>query len=220
MINLQWQPATITAIISHSPLIKSFHFTMSEPWSFLAGQHCAIRLTSPDGYQVARDYSLSSSPISGVYEITIEKLPSGEVSSWFHAYAEVGDTFEVIGPVGGFGHVANKKLLLIAGNVGITPLISIVRNYPEADFRLLWSATSQDYLCFQDEVAQKSNVEIRLTNHQPENYLQAKDFLPYFSPDSQVIIVGSAGFVATIKKQLMQAQFITQQIMAETFFDT
>lgn len=220
MINLTWQTATLKAVTTHSPLVKSFQFTMQKPWKFTAGQHCAIRLTSPDGYQVARDYSLSSLPSSGTYEITVEKIADGEVSGWLHDYAEIGDSFEVIGPVGGFGKVSRKKLLLIAGNVGITPFASMLRQYPNADFTVLWSITSSDYLCFKDELSNDSRVHIRETHHNVKRYLRADNFVPYYSQDSHAIIVGSAGFVFAIKQQLALANYTPQQIAAETFFDT
>ncbi len=56
-------------------------------WSgHIAGQHVDVRLTASDGYSAVRSYSIASAPNSdGRIEITVERLPNGEVnrsSSW------------------------------------------------------------------------------------------------------------------------------------------
>ena len=68
----------------------------------MAGQHVDVRLTAPDGYQAQRSYSIASAPDGdGTIELMIEGLPDGEVSGFFDEVAEVGDTIELRGPIGG-----------------------------------------------------------------------------------------------------------------------
>ena len=47
----------------------------------VAGQHVDVRLTAADGYSAVRSYSIASAPSSdGHIEITVERLPDGEVT--------------------------------------------------------------------------------------------------------------------------------------------
>ena len=82
---LRWQEATIAAIATATPRVKSFLFAPAEPIPFRAGQHVDVRLTAPDGYQVERSYSIASAPerTDGI-ELAIERLDGGEVSPFFH----------------------------------------------------------------------------------------------------------------------------------------
>lgn len=49
--------------------------------SHVAGQHVDVRLTAPDGYSAVRSYSIASAPnAEGRVELTVERLPDGEVS--------------------------------------------------------------------------------------------------------------------------------------------
>ena len=98
---LRWQEATIAAIATDTPRVKSFLFAPAEPIPFRAGQHVDVRLTAPDGYQVERSYSIASAPerTDGI-ELAIERLDDGEVSPFFHDVAEVGDAIELREPIG------------------------------------------------------------------------------------------------------------------------
>ena len=61
-----------------------------------------MRLTAPDGYTAMRSYSIASAPSdSKVIELAIERLADGEVSPFFHDIAQVGDTIDLRGPLGG-----------------------------------------------------------------------------------------------------------------------
>ena len=51
-----------------------------------------MRLTAPDGYRASRSYSVASAPDgTASIELTVERLPEGEVSSFLHDEVVVGD---------------------------------------------------------------------------------------------------------------------------------
>ena len=125
-----WRNAKIERISQLTPRIKSFFLDVSELASRRAGQHISVRLTAPDGYVAQRSYSIASAPRADTVEIIIEKLEDGEVSPFFHDIAEVGESIEVRGPLGGhfvWGPADGGPLLLIAGGSGIAPLMAMVR---------------------------------------------------------------------------------------------
>ena len=62
-----------------------------------------VRLTAPDGYTATRSYSVASAPDGSTeFELTVERLDGGEVSTFLHDVVVVGDQLEVRGPIGGW----------------------------------------------------------------------------------------------------------------------
>jgi FAD-dependent oxidoreductase family protein len=69
----------------------------------VAGQHVDVRLTAEDGYSAVRSYSIASAPGSdGRVQITVERLPDGEVSPYLTRELAVGDRLDLRGPIGGW----------------------------------------------------------------------------------------------------------------------
>src|SRR5207253_10288634 len=66
----------------------------------------------------------------GDLELAIERLADGEVSPFFHDIAQVGDTIELRGRLGGhflWPGPSNKSVLLIGAGSGVVPLIAMIR---------------------------------------------------------------------------------------------
>jgi ferredoxin-NADP reductase len=68
----------------------------------LPGQHVDVRLTAPDGYSTQRSYSIASAPDGTRVELTVQRIPDGEVSPYLTGVFSVGDPVELRGPVGGW----------------------------------------------------------------------------------------------------------------------
>lgn len=214
-----WRPATIDAIIIESPRTKTFRLKLSGPYPFMAGQHCSIQLRAPDGYTAARDYSFSSSPSSGVVETTIAHAPHGEVSSWFNTLAEVGDTVEVSAPIGRhFVWTPNQTepILLIAGGVGVTPLMSILREHSAAnissDIKMFYSVRNFDDICFKDELVEKDHVTFTLVDSHPDDWpgntgvITAEMLSPLILPGQTTYVCGPTAYVEAV------AHILTDQL--------
>jgi ferredoxin-NADP reductase len=129
---LRWETATVAAIQTHTPTVKSFFFRFAQPVSFVAGQHMDVRLTAPDGYAAQRSYSIASAPeTTDRLELAIECLQDGEVSPFFHDVVMVGDEIELRGPIGGhfvWTIEAGGPVLLVGGGSGVVPLMCMLRH--------------------------------------------------------------------------------------------
>jgi ferredoxin-NADP reductase len=164
---LLWQEATIVAITRATPRVKIFTFRPPQWHGFTAGQHVDIRLTAPDGYQAERSYSIASAPdATGTFDLAIDLIDDGEVSPFFHEVAEVGDTIEIRGPIGGhFVWRAEEggPLLLIGGGSGLVPLMAMLRHRaaaaPEIDVALILSARTEAELIWRDELLRRARDE-------------------------------------------------------------
>jgi ferredoxin-NADP reductase len=114
-----------------------------------------------DGYSAVREYSIASAPRADArIELSIERLPDGEVSPYLTQNLAIGDVLEVRGPIGGWfvwreGQV--EPIQLIAGGSGIAPLMAMIRSRPAggasaAPFRLLYSVRGPDTVWYRDEL--------------------------------------------------------------------
>jgi ferredoxin-NADP reductase len=157
---LTWQIGTVTAIRAETPGVHSFTLELPSWRPHRARQHYDVRLTAPDGYQAQRSYSIASPPSrQGEVDLTIERIPDGEVSPYFHDVVEVGDRVEVRGPIGGYfvwEPTLGGPLLLIAGGSGVVPLMAMLRARAVAEVRppavLLYSSRTFEEVIYRDEL--------------------------------------------------------------------
>ena len=112
-----------------------------------AGQHVDVRLTAEDGYQAQRSYSIASPPGADRLELTVVRIDDGEVSPYLTTVAEVGDQFEVRGPIGGWfvwDGDDTTPVLLVGGGSGVVPLMAMMRHHARtgstAAMQLVYSA--------------------------------------------------------------------------------
>jgi ferredoxin-NADP reductase/predicted pyridoxine 5'-phosphate oxidase superfamily flavin-nucleotide-binding protein len=124
-----WQRWRVQSLQQESSDIRSFVLTpeTGAAPSFAAGQHLPIRVTTAAGETLLRTYSLSSAPSDGQLRISVRA--QGVVSQYLHEQVQVGDVLEVRPPLGSFtlDSDSNRPLVLIGAGVGITPLLSMLR---------------------------------------------------------------------------------------------
>ena len=146
----------VLAVFEETPDIRTFRMARPEGFEFVSGQFLPIRVRI-DGREHVRCYSISSSPAArGYLEISVKR--QGLVSNALHAIARPGALLTVKHPAGAFVYPAadDRPLLLIAGGIGITPLLSMLRHAvetePSRSVTLLYSAVTEDGLAFRDEI--------------------------------------------------------------------
>ena len=154
-----WQTARVLSIRDETARTKTFRLALAEPSRHRAGQHYVVRLTAPDGYTASRSYSIASPPddTSNEFELTVERLDDGEVSTFLHDVVELGDELDVRGPIGGwFVWDGDTPALLVGGGSGVVPLMAMLRlarRTGRTDLvRLVVSVRSPDDLFFADEL--------------------------------------------------------------------
>jgi uncharacterized protein len=106
--------------------------------AFVPGQFLTFALSIGGGLTLTRCYSLSDGPNGGSYRITVKRvlapagrpeLPPGACSSYLHNRLTIGDVVKVKAPAGRFivDPKSSLPIVLIAGGIGITPLLSMLR---------------------------------------------------------------------------------------------
>ena len=170
---LTWRVGTVAAIRDETATARTIVLDVPGWPGHLAGQHVDVRLTAPDGYSTERSYSIASAPADGqadppVVELTVQRIPDGEVSPYLTQTLAVGYPLELRGPVGGWfvwnpdGPASAGPVLLIAGGSGVVPLMAMMRERAAAGsrvpFRLIYSVREPGALLYADELARRERA--------------------------------------------------------------
>jgi len=91
-----WRLGTVVALQDETATARTIRFEVPDWPGHVAGQHMDVRLTASDGYSAVRSYSIASAPNANEhFEITVERLPDGEVSPYLTQEVMVGDRLEL-----------------------------------------------------------------------------------------------------------------------------
>ncbi|SDX23805.1 Ferredoxin-NADP reductase [Amycolatopsis xylanica] len=124
------------------------------PWR--PGAH--IDLTLPSG--LVRQYSLCGDPADlSHYRVAVRKI--GAASSEVHSLTP-GTRVTAQGPRTAFPLLPAEKYLFIAGGIGITPILPMVRHADAigADWRLVYAGRDRDSMPFLDELSALGSARI------------------------------------------------------------
>jgi len=230
---IQWQIATVAAIKPETAQVKTFSLALPNWSPHRAGQHYDVRLTAADGYQAQRSYSIASAPErAGQVDLTVERIPDGEVSTYLHDVLVPGDRLEVRGPIGGYfvwQESLGGPLLLVAGGSGVVPLRAMLRHHravgSDVAVRLLYSARTHADLLYRAELEGFDTV-VTLTREQWSGHtgrvgrelLEEVGWPPADNP--LVYVCGPTGFVEGVADALVALGHEPQRIRTERFGPT
>ena len=228
---LAWRVATVAAVREETPRVRTLVLDVDGWPRHRAGQHVDIRLTAEDGYQAERSYSVASAP-GDPLELTVELVEDGEVSPYLVEELDVGDVFELRGPIGGYfvwepGH--GGPLLLIAGGSGVVPLRAMLRTRPsDVPARLVYSVRTLGDVIYRDELDRLGgDVVVTLTREQRESrrrgrvdaeLLREVGFGPGEAP--RIFVCGPTSFVEAIASALVELGHAPERVRTERFGPT
>src|SRR5262245_69590 len=157
---LKWHIATAVALRDETATARTITFEVPTWPGHVAGQRVDIRVTAEDGYSAVRSYSIASAPgAQQRIELSVERLPDGEVSPYLTQDLAIGDRVELRGPIGGWfvwREEQTEPVQLIAGGSGIVPLMAMIRSRAAArrpaPFRLLYSVRHPASVWYRDEL--------------------------------------------------------------------
>lgn len=117
------------------------------------GTHVVLQL--PDG--LIRQYSLCGPDrADGTWTIAVHKSPTSRGGSvYVHDELGVGTLIPVSGPYNNFPLVEAERYLLIAGGIGITPILAMVRKLRETGgaFEFVYCGRRRSLMAYHDEIA-------------------------------------------------------------------
>jgi ring-1,2-phenylacetyl-CoA epoxidase subunit PaaE len=148
-------------------------------YQFKQGQYVTLKLKI-NGEEVRRSYSLCSSPFSEKeLRVAIKEVTGGIVSTYINRDLKVGDSMEVMTPMGNFHTVLSggrsKNYLLFAGGSGITPMMSILKSVlyieKQSKITLIYANKNEESTIFKAELdniaGSNSNLKVIYVYDQP-----------------------------------------------------
>ena len=148
-----------------TPDAKTLRFRVQEGKQLIAkpGQFLTFHLYV-DGKQVARSYSICSSPLKTDYvEITPKQTKHGYISVFLNEKATPGLVIQATGPAGQFYFDENlhTEIVLIAAGSGITPMIAMLRYMEErarnVPVTLIYCVRTSQDIIFRQELTRLSH---------------------------------------------------------------
>lgn len=169
---------------------------------FTAGAHVTVE--TPSGAR--RRYSLASDPQeTEQYVIAIKREPDGRGGSVAMVdQAQPGGRLRVAAPVNEFPLLPAPRYLLVAGGIGITPLLSMARQLMrerQCDFRLIYCTRSPEATAYLDVVCGPEFADKVILHHDEGDPARAYDFWEHFAEpdDSFVYCCGPAALMEEVK---------------------
>ena len=234
---LTWRVGTVVGVSDETATARTLGFSVPDWPPHAAGQHVDVRLTAEDGYTATRSYSLASAPDGELVELTVQRVPDGEVSEYLTGVLAVDDLLEIRGPVGGWfvwRPVQREPVQLIAGGSGIVPLMCILRARTRArgtaPARLLYSLRGPGETYYAAELdgladgsAEVSYAYTRAAPYgwpRPAGRIDAALLAEEVWPASQAptcYVCGPTGFVEAVADLLINAGHDPARIRTERF---
>ena len=134
----QWLPYVVEDVVDESSVIKSFYLQAVDHAipDFKPGQFLTVKLPI-NGKDTIRTYTVSSAPADQRLRVSVKReqslddnIPDGLFSNYLHDQLGEGDIIHAKAPSGAFSFdaTAQRPAVLLAGGVGITPMVSMARH--------------------------------------------------------------------------------------------
>lgn len=169
---------------------------------FTAGSHIDVMV--PGGH--LRQYSLCNDPREETrYVIAVLKLWDGRGGSLgMHENVRAGDEIVVSAPRNNFELVESaRRQILIAGGIGVTPLIAMVERLDvlDADYTLHYCTKSPEHTAFRDRLAEREQKGLVVYHHDggdPSQGIRLADVLDDYEPGHHLYYCGPPGLMAAV----------------------
>jgi ferredoxin-NADP reductase len=237
---MRWLVATVAETVAETIAAVTLRLEVDDWQGHEAGQHVDVRLTSEDGYSAQRSYSIASGPEAERLELTVVRIDDGEVSPYLTSVVEVGDQFELRGPIGGYfvwDAADSRPVLLVGGGSGVVPLMAMLRHHValdhQGDMHLVYSARTQSDVLYRQElnglVNDHRSVTVTLTREPSMAWpgrrgrvdgrlLAEVGWAP--RDDPRCFVCGPTPFVEAVANALVELGHEPRNIKAERFGPT
>ncbi|MBX3165726.1 MAG: 2Fe-2S iron-sulfur cluster binding domain-containing protein [Bacteroidetes bacterium] len=211
-------------------------------YQFKQGQYVTLKLNI-DGKEERRSYSLCSAPYGEKeWRVAVKEVAGGKVSTFVNRHLKVGDSLEVMTPMGNFHSVLsgnqNKHYVLFAGGSGITPMMSILKSVlyveKQSKITLVYANKNEASTIFKSEIeniaASNPNLKVLYIFEQPEQKIsdlqtgiitsdKAKALLESFNglKADEFFICGPAPMMENVKTTLENLKAAKEKIHIEYF---
>ncbi|MBI1200879.1 MAG: 2Fe-2S iron-sulfur cluster binding domain-containing protein [Rhodopseudomonas sp.] len=191
----------LRAIVWEAPGVVSLQLTAPDGSAlpaFEPGAHIDLKL--PDG--TMRQYSLSGDPAdTSHYRVGIRAVAGGLSSSYIHRKLRPGELLTVSAPRNNFPLVDSKRYIFVAGGIGVTPLIPMMRQASAKGraWTLLYCNRRNEDAPFLAEIKALGG-EVSLHSTEAGTRLDVAQRLAVVEPDTAVYCCGPESLMTAVEE--------------------
>ncbi|MFP2927361.1 PDR/VanB family oxidoreductase [Pyxidicoccus sp. 3LG] len=189
---------------------------------FEAGAHLDVRVPDPGDY--VRSYSLCNDPDeTHRYVIAVHRDSRGRGGSRaMHERVHVGDVLEVSPPTNNFPLLFARSYVLVAGGIGITPMLSMVRMLERtgASYTLHYCARTPERTAFHELLSSgpfANRVRFYFDGGDPTKGLDVKTLLATRGPGARLYCCGPAGLMKAVRDAATHHRWPWEKVHFESF---
>lgn len=212
----------VHSVVKESPNVVSVYITgrRLHELPVRAGQFFLWRFLTRDRWWEAHPYSLSAMPDGRGLRITVKAL--GDGSSWLRTLRP-GTRVFAEGPYGAFtSNRAQRKVLLIGGGVGITPVRALLEEL-RGDVVAVYRANQWEDTVLANELrylAERTGARLHMVVGPPDGWLLSAAHLVSLVPDVRdrnVFVCGPPGMTDAVLATLRELAVPADQCHTERF---
>ena len=234
----------VAKITDETPDVKTIRLIACHggriPFNYLPGQF--LTFTLPVGEKpIRRSYTISSTPTQASFcEVTVKREDKGAGSRYICDELKVGDTLEVKAPSGRFTFTGEESdsVVLIAGGVGITPIMSVTRALTDmcwpGDIYFIIACRDPQHFIFESEIKRLEerydNLHVHVAMSRIDQDIDGyragrlnKEMLSEWVPDvttRRVHICGAPAMMESTKAMLAELGVSAENVYTENFGST
>jgi ferredoxin-NADP reductase len=220
----------VTGVRQVAPRIREYLLTSADrtplPRSS-PGAHVELHLPASYLGPIVRHYSL----IGGfglrddpphTYRIAVQREQRQRGSAYIHDTFDVGTPVRISHPLNNFPLSRTEgKSLLIAGGIGITPILSMLRSLVrrKRDFAIVYSGRTSELLAYHDDVLELAGArgQVHLSGEPPLEHLNMPALLAAQPLDTITYVCGPAGMIEATNNAAKAVGLHPDSIRSELF---
>jgi len=217
----------VAQVKQKSDTIKQYRLVASEGGilpAFEAGSHLPITITLANGNKVERHYSLLSSHHDNrYYDIAVQHEENSRGGSkYIHQHFTENSLITAKPPRNAFSlSPIGKHTILIAGGIGITPILSMLRALVKnkSSFEIHYTAKTKADLAFQDDVISLAGEKSHIYFSQGENAnrLNLKQLMQQRNRNSHIFLCGPVRMIEAVRDLGNELNWQPEHIHFESF---
>lgn len=193
--------------------------------SYAPGSHIELHTVSPESGPIIRHYSLVGGAglwddTPDTYRIAVQREDRRRGSAHIHDSFGIGTILHVSVPKNNFPlDRRDTKSLLIAGGIGITPILSMLRSLVRRhrDFELVYAGRAGADLAYCADVQRLAGARGRIHESGSDNHLDLRALLTAQPGGTTVYICGPAAMVDATRREASTLGWVDTRVRSELF---
>jgi vanillate O-demethylase ferredoxin subunit len=216
----QWYPARVLHIEPVTPTVRQFDLAPLGgclPWT--PGAHLDVLVGDPQS-SLHRSYSLIDAGAENAYRIAVKRVAPSRGGSQAMWNLREGDEIRVSAPANNFDlRPGAPEYLLIAGGIGITPLVSMVSELVACacSFRVMYAARNAEEFAYRKKLTDLIGSNLVLLDASRGEMLDAARCIAALHPEAEAYVCGPPGLMDAVRYAWEEARRPSQLLRVEKF---